>query len=56
MKKTTLLTLLLIAFTGFTALAQNTVYVSATGAGNMDGTSESTAFGNFGVAMSNITS
>lgn len=56
MKKTTLLTLLLIAFTGFTSLAQDTVYVSATGAGNMDGTSESTAFGNFGVAMSNITS
>ena len=56
MKKITLLTLLLIAFTGFTALAQNTVYVSATGAGNMDGTSESTAFGNFGVAMSNINS
>lgn len=56
MKKITLLTLLLVAFTGFTALAQNSVYVSATGAGNMDGTSESTAFGNFGVAMSNINS
>ena len=55
MKKITLLTFLLIALTGFTALAQ-TVYVSSTGAGNMDGTSESTAFGNFGVAMSNITS
>ena len=53
MKKITLLTFLLIALTGFTALAQ-TVYVSSTGAGNMDGTSESTAFGNFGVAMSTI--
>ena len=56
MKKITLLTFLFIAFVGFTSLAQNTVYVSATGAGNMDGTSESTAFGNFGVAMSNISS
>ena len=56
MKKITLLTFLFIAFVGFTSLAQNTVYVSSTGAGNMDGTSESTAFGNFGVAMSNITS
>ena len=35
---------------------QNIVYVSATGAGSMDGTSQSDAFGNFGVAMSNITS
>ena len=35
---------------------QNIVYVSAAGAGSLDGTSESNAFGNFGVAMSNITS
>ena len=56
MKKITLLTLLFIAFTGFTSIAQNNVYVSATGAGSMDGTSQSDAFGNFGVAMSNITS
>ena len=56
MKKITLLTLLFIAFTGFTLIAQTTVYVSATGAGSSDGTSQSDAFGNFGVAMSNITS
>ena len=35
---------------------QNIVYVSATGAGNMDGTSESNAYGNFGNAMNQITS
>ena len=56
MKKITLLTLLFIAFTGFTLIAQTTVYVSVAGAGSLDGTSESNAFGNFGVAMSNITS
>ena len=55
MKKITLLIFLLIALTGFTALAQ-TVYVSSTGAGNMDGTSESNAYGNFGNAMNQITS
>ena len=56
MKKITLLPLLLIAFTGFTVLAQNIVYVSATGAGNMDGTSEANAYGNFGTALGQITS
>ncbi len=34
----------------------NTYYVSATGAGAMDGSSESNAFGNFGTAMANIDS
>jgi len=32
------------------------IYVSATGAGAMDGSSESNAFGNFGTAMANIDS
>ncbi|MDA9627810.1 T9SS type A sorting domain-containing protein [Flavobacteriaceae bacterium] len=32
------------------------IYVSATGAGTMDGTSESNAFGNFGTAMTNVNS
>jgi predicted outer membrane repeat protein len=32
------------------------IYVSATGAGNMDGSSESNAFGNFGTAMANVNS
>jgi predicted outer membrane repeat protein len=56
MKKITLLTLLFIAFTGFTLIAQTTVYVSATGAGSSDGTSVENAFGNFGTALGQITS
>jgi len=56
MKKITLLTFLFIAFVGFTSLAQNTVYVSATGAGASDGSSVENAYGNFGNAMNQITS
>jgi len=35
---------------------QNTIYVSSSGAGNIDGTSEVNAYDNFGTAMSQITS
>jgi len=56
MKKITLLTLLFIAFNGFTSIAQTIVYVSATGAGSMDGTSEANAYGNFGFALVDINS
>ena len=56
MKKITFLTICLSLFLVGGLFSQQTVYVSATGAGAMDGTSESNAFGNFGVAMSNITS
>jgi len=56
MKKTTILTSLLIVFTCFISIAQETIYVSATGAGAMDGTSESNAYGNFGTAMADINS
>ncbi|MBT4919369.1 MAG: T9SS type A sorting domain-containing protein [Flavobacteriaceae bacterium] len=40
----------------YRAETQNIVYVSATGTGNMDGTSVENAFGNFGAALNNITS
>ena len=56
MKKITLLTLLFIAFNGFTSIAQTIVYVSATGAGSMDGTSEANAYGNFANALVDINS
>jgi len=56
MKKITLLTFLFIAFVGFTSLAQNIVYVSATGAGASDGSSVENAYGNFGNALGDITS
>ena len=56
MKKITFLTICLSLFLVGGLFSQETVYVSATGAGSMDGTSQSDAFGNFGVAMSNITS
>ena len=56
MRKITLLTLLFIAFNGFTSIAQTIVYVSATGAGSMDGTSETNAYGNFGFALVDINS
>ena len=56
MKKITLLTLLFIAFTGFSLIAQTTVYVSATGAGSSDGTSEENAYGNFANALVDINS
>ena len=35
---------------------QNTIYVSSTGAGNIDGTSEANAYDNFATAMANIES
>ena len=54
MKKITLLNFLLTISIGFSAFAQTTVYVSATGGG--DGTSESSPLGNFGNAMNQITS
>ena len=56
MKKITILTFLFIAFAGFTSIAQTTVYVSATGAGQNDGTSEADARGSFGDAMNDINS
>ena len=56
MKKITLLTLLFIAFTGFTLIAQTTVYVSGSGAGSSDGTSEENAYGNFAAALVDINS
>ena len=56
MKKTTILTSLLLIFTCFISKAQETIYVSATGSGAMDGTSESNAYGNFGNAMNQINS
>ena len=56
MNKTTLTTLLLFTFFSLNLIAQETVYVSATGAGTMDGTSEANAYGNFGFALVDINS
>ena len=56
MNKTTLTTLLLFTFFSLNLIAQETVYVSATGAGSMDGTSEANAYGNFGFALVDINS
>ena len=59
MNKTTLTTLLLFTFFSLTVIAQDTedtVYVSASGAGLSDGSSEANAYGNFGNALGQINS
>ena len=56
MNKKTISTYLLIAFACFISTAQTIVYVSESGAGAKDGTSESDAIGGIGTAMSQITS
>ena len=59
MNKTTLTTLLLFTLFSLTVIAQDngdTVYVSATGAGLSDGSSEANAYGNFGNALGQINS
>ncbi|MDB4180870.1 DUF5011 domain-containing protein [Flavobacteriaceae bacterium] len=59
MNKTTLTTLLLFTFFSLSVIAQDTedtVYVSATGAGLSDGSSEANAYGNFGNALGQINS
>ena len=56
MNKTTLTTLLLFTFFSLNLTAQDTVYVSASGAGLSDGSSEANAYGNFGNALAQINS
>jgi hypothetical protein len=54
MKKNTFLTILLSLFLVGGMFAQETVWVSATGAGATNGTSEADAFGNFSDALAQI--
>ena len=49
-------TRLLMLFLGTSLFAQQTVYVSSTGAGLMDGSSEANAYGNFTTALADINS
>ena len=56
MKKNTFLTICLSLFLVGGLFSQQTVYVSATGAGQNDGTSEANARGSFGAAMNDINS
>ena len=56
MKKITFLTICLSLFLVGGLFSQQTVYVSATGAGSNDGTSEANARGSFGDAMNDINS
>ena len=56
MKKITFLTICLSLFLVGGLFSQQTVYVSATGAGSKDGTSEANAYGNFGFALVDINS
>ena len=54
MKKITFLTICLSLFLVGGLFSQQTVYVSATGAGSNDGTSEENAYGNFATALVDI--
>ena len=56
MKKITFLTIYLSLFLVGGLFSQQTVYVSATGAGSSDGTSEQNAYGNFANALLDINS
>ena len=56
MNKTTLTTLLLTIFFSLNLVAQDIIYVASTAVGNMDGTSASNAYGNFGTALGQINS
>ena len=56
MKKITFLTICLSLFLVGGLFSQQTVYVSATGAGSKDGTSEANAYGNFSFALVDINS
>jgi predicted outer membrane repeat protein len=56
MKKITFLTICLSLFLAGGLFCQETIYVSATGAGLIDGTSEENAYGSFGDAMIDINS
>ena len=56
MKKITFLTICLSLFLVGSLFSQQTVYVSATGAGSSDGTSEENAYGNFANALLDINS
>jgi predicted outer membrane repeat protein len=56
MKKITFLTIYLSLFLVGGLFSQQTVYVSATGAGSSDGTSEENAYGNFANALVDINS
>ena len=56
MKKITFLTICLSLFLAGGLFSQETIYVSATGAGLNDGTSEANARGSFGDAMNDINS
>ena len=56
MKKITFLTICLYLFLVGSLFSQQTVYVSATGAGSSDGTSEQNAYGNFANALLDINS
>ena len=56
MKKNTILTICLSLFLLGGLFSQQTVYVSATGGGDNDGTSEANARGSFGDAMNDINS
>jgi len=56
MKKITFLTICLSLFLVGSLFSQQTVYVSSTGAGSSDGTSEQNAYGNFANALLDINS